>query len=124
MVLRNGLRGKMNLAKLVSELRENQQLILVIFMKSIWICCDAQSDGPKRSRMITSRSSPCFGVFTDEPVNIARRLPRPVTPFVPAPETAVGYSQRYPDPYDSAPADLGFDFGNQSPEPGCGLDFF
>jgi hypothetical protein len=35
--------------------------------------------------MSLSRSSPCLGVFTDEPTNIARRLPRPRTPFVPAP---------------------------------------
>jgi hypothetical protein len=124
MALQTSLRGKMSLAKPVSELRENQQLILVIIMNSLWICCDAQSGRPKRSRMITSRSSPCFGVFTDDPVNIARRLPRPITPFVPAPATAVGDSQRCPDPYDNAPADLAFDFGNQSPEPGCGLEFF
>jgi hypothetical protein len=38
--------------------------------------------------MTSSRSSPCLGVFTDEPVNIARRLPRPPTPFVPAPQGA------------------------------------
>jgi hypothetical protein len=58
-------------------------------MDSIWLS-DALAGRPSRgkSQMTSSRSSPCLGVFTDEPVNIARRLPRPPTPFVPAPQGA------------------------------------
>jgi hypothetical protein len=55
-------------------------------MDAIWLS-DAFAGRPLRGRsqMTSSRSSPCLGVFTDEPVNIARRLARPRTPFVPAP---------------------------------------
>jgi hypothetical protein len=37
-----------------------------------------------------SRSQPCLGVFTDDPRKIVRRLPRPKTPFVPAPAQPIG----------------------------------
>jgi hypothetical protein len=61
-------------------------------MNSIWICADAApSKAVKKSlRRRTSASSqarPCFlGVFTDDPATIGQWLPRPLTPFVPAPE--------------------------------------
>jgi hypothetical protein len=38
--------------------------------------------------MKLSRSQPCIGIFKDEPENIVRGLPRPKTPFVPAPQPA------------------------------------
>jgi hypothetical protein len=99
-------------------------------MDSLWLCVDAEPAKPLRSgkaALVRSQSSgvqaPVLGIFTDHPANIARRLPRPTTPFVPATEFALPRKQAAwdqapgPEPMcDSPPADLGFEFGSPSYE--------
>jgi hypothetical protein len=86
-------------------------------MDAIWLS-DALACRPSRtkSQMTSSRSSPCLGVFTDEPVNIARRLPRPRTPFVPAPQGA-HFTKRVTS--DDAPSGCQ---GPELPDSGFGCD--
>jgi hypothetical protein len=98
----------------------------ILFMDSLWLCVDAEPAKPLRSGrtpLVRSRSSgvqtPVLGIFTDHPVNIARRLPRPTTPFVPAPDAVLPQKQpawdQEPGPEaicDSPPVDLGFGFGD------------
>jgi hypothetical protein len=54
-------------------------------MTSPWLDCDDLPLNWRSKNGVFSKSSPCFGVFTDHPANIIRRLGRPKTPFVPAP---------------------------------------
>jgi hypothetical protein len=95
-------------------------------MNSVWLCVDAEPAKPLRSgkkalrrTQSTGVQTPVLGIFTDHPVNIARRLPRPLTPFVSAPEPALPQKQSIwdqetsPEPTcDSPPVDLGFGFGD------------
>jgi hypothetical protein len=61
-------------------------------MNSVWLCIDAGDAmrlraGKRIPRAQTPGAPPAvLGIFTDDPKSIARRLPRPLTPFVPAPE--------------------------------------
>jgi hypothetical protein len=60
-------------------------------MSSLWLCVDPEPaqrlHRPKCAQR--SHSGPAFyGVFADEPMNISKRLPRPRTPFVPAPTSS------------------------------------
>lgn len=61
-------------------------------MNSVWLCVDAGDAAPLRAGKRRARAQtpgapvPVLGIFTDDPKSIARRLPRPLTPFVPAPE--------------------------------------
>jgi hypothetical protein len=93
-------------------------------MSSIWLATDAApSKTVKKSlRGKQSRSShvptPYLGVFTDDPAIIGQWLPRPVTPFVPAPES-LNFSKQLdteegsPEVMcDSPAADGLFDFGH------------
>jgi hypothetical protein len=90
-------------------------------MSSIWICADASSpknlSSKKRSKLARlPRARPLFlGVFTDDPANIGRWLPRPVTPFVPAPEPIIVNKL---GPVQTIGADISLD----SPPPGLPLD--
>jgi hypothetical protein len=94
-------------------------------MESVWLSeigCSTQS-----SKMTFSRSSPCLGVFTDEPRKIARRLARPKTPFVPAPSQTLNDGFKWAESAPSAEnfADsppVAFDGGFTEPEDG--LSFF
>jgi hypothetical protein len=56
-------------------------------------------------------------VFTDEPANIARRLPRPRTPFVPAP--SVNHFGQSIESDDVSPTSS----GSLEASPAYGLDF-
>jgi hypothetical protein len=108
-------------------------------MDSLWLCVDhapAMSlKGTKRSRAKSAAGGtqhPILGIFTDTPMNIARRLPRPLTPFVPAPEPAVTQKQVVWDDVpaqhhvcDSPPADMAFSFGgSKCTEFDCGISLF
>jgi hypothetical protein len=80
--------------------------------------------------MTLSRSQPCFEVFTDDPESIARRLPRPKTPFVPAPALPVRAAGKHAAAEDvnelrlaESPPTCG-DFGDGLPDDGCGISFF
>jgi hypothetical protein len=91
-------------------------------MSSLWLARDAA--GPKNwksaphRKVARSVSAPraWLGVFTDDPANIGRWLPRPKTPFVPAPElsplgkgaTPAGTDST--EMCDSPPSEVLFDF--------------
>jgi hypothetical protein len=61
-------------------------------MQSAWLCVDPGFGKlpEDRTRIAHAPSAvphaPVLGIFTDDPARIARTLPRPLTPFVPAPE--------------------------------------
>jgi hypothetical protein len=108
-------------------------------MNSLWVsvngegvtsvCCDKRAVA--RSRLGTRRT-PVLGIFTDHPANIVRRLPRPLTPFVPAPESVLPQKQSYWDKdaadqtmAGSPPVNNAFGFGEQTSEqPRVALGFF
>jgi hypothetical protein len=55
------------------------------FMNSIWLCSDALPSKALRRTLRKPRGQRSYlGVFTADPAEIGRWLPRPVTPFVPA----------------------------------------
>jgi hypothetical protein len=64
-----------------------------IRMNSVWFTVDPDACRAVRGAACSSRDvlpgcqAPVLGIFTDDPVEIARRLPRPLTPFVPSPES-------------------------------------
>jgi hypothetical protein len=94
-------------------------------MTSIWLSGDAEPpQAAKYDRKMDvpkySTNGPAYlGVFTDDPAVIGAWLPRPTTPFVPAPAAAFPFKR--PDAfadmegeeveYDSPPTDFAFDFG-------------
>jgi hypothetical protein len=93
-------------------------------MNSLWLCVDAEQPKSHRPSGRGSRAKaravqpPVFGIFTDHPANIARRIPRPLTPFVPAPDDEVA-PRKLPvwevdslPACDSPPADMAFDFAS------------
>jgi hypothetical protein len=94
-------------------------------MDSIWLSCDAPRARRSSSRRQKSRSGPSLymGIFTEDPAEIARRLPRPRTPFVPAPVPMVPLNGKGDDALDlgcgisceSPPTS--FDFGMGGPDP-------
>jgi hypothetical protein len=102
-------------------------------MSSIWLATDAApSKHLKKSLRGRSRSSQIpssyLGIFTDDPAVIGQWLPRPLTPFVPAPES-VSFS-KHPDSEegdtqmicDSPATDGLFDFGH--PKLAVGISVF
>jgi hypothetical protein len=57
-------------------------------MNALWLGSEDEFTNPTNghsNKFASSRSVPFLGIFTDDPAMIARRLPRPKTPFVPAP---------------------------------------
>jgi hypothetical protein len=94
-------------------------------MHSIWLCEGSNSprktDEPRRVKPTQSSgaASSYLGVFTDDPAIIGRWLPRPQSPFVPAPEFSTfpkslesyDEAQAGDIPCESPPADLPLDFG-------------
>jgi hypothetical protein len=94
-------------------------------MNSKWLCADASGakrlKNAKRNSSSQSTEAPraYLGVFTDDPANIGRWLPRPQTPFTPAPRTSpiaktvdsVGEATADDVACESPPSDLPYDFG-------------
>jgi hypothetical protein len=109
-------------------------------MNSLWLCVDADAAEPPRmaKRLPRSRSCgvqpPVLGIFTDEPAIIAKRLPRPLTPFVPAPEPVhvrcdagpAGWEESATtDGFISPPRESAFEFGTPKySEVGFGISIF
>jgi hypothetical protein len=54
---------------------------------SVWLELPNDLDVTRKG---TQDRPSCLGVFTDNPRDIAARLPRPKTPFVPAPDEEIG----------------------------------
>jgi hypothetical protein len=58
-------------------------------MQSVWVCADALPSKKLNNSHRGKAGRSYLGVFVDDPANIGRWLPRPPTPFVPAPEVQV-----------------------------------
>jgi len=72
----------------VRKFWEDSSVSATAGMASLWLCVDPlpgrRPRRPKRGRG-SQGGSVYLGIFTDDPVNIAKFLPRPLTPCVPAP---------------------------------------
>jgi hypothetical protein len=60
--------------------------------KSVWLETDSGSVRRNDLRACRAKGESYLDVFTDDPAVIGRWLPRPVTPFVPAPEGGLAFS--------------------------------
>jgi hypothetical protein len=95
-------------------------------MDPIWLSCDVPPARSSRSRRQKSRSGPSLylGIFTADPAEIARRLPRPRTPFVPAPVPLIALNGKGDDGLDlpcgisceSPPTSFDFGMGGTDPD--------
>jgi hypothetical protein len=109
-------------------------------MNSVWLCVDAKAARPLRNSPQLVRScstgvqAPVLGIFMVDPAEIAQRIPRPLSPFVPVPESDGARSKSeglaWPDPlgaggYVSPPRETAFEFSNPrcSGVP-CGMAIF
>jgi hypothetical protein len=104
---------------------EKSNGLTLTLMNSKWLCAD--SDEARKARDVKQVKPSasfgvhrCFlGVFTDDPANIGRMLPRPKTPFFPVPTVSIAEKDlscyddaKEPDvECDSPPSALPYDFG-------------
>jgi hypothetical protein len=93
-------------------------------MESVWL---SENGFSKHSNKMMFSRSPFLGVFTDEPRKLARRLVRPKTPFVPAPEGRLKEGLKWTNltPWSENFVDSGsVGFPDGLTEPECGISFF
>jgi hypothetical protein len=105
-------------------------------MDSLWLCRDAEVTRPaRRSRAQQRRAGSSdvqarvFGIFTEQPAEIARRIPRPLTPFVPAPTETPQKDLFWEVPVSSVPTcdspPVAFEFGSAGfADVPCGMSIF